>query len=182
RSFFAPAVGLMNRLTYPRKFVLISVVFAVPLALVTVVLFAKINASLDIARRQTQGLRYLTAAQPLFRAVQQQMQATVTTTAGDGSEAARGRNLAQIREGLATLERAETTLGAKLRTADRYATLRRHADLLRLELERSGAVVSDELREPVLTALSSLMARVGDSSRLILDEELTSYYMVDTVL
>jgi PAS domain S-box-containing protein len=181
-SFFAPAVGLMNRLTYPRKFVLISVVFAVPLALVTVVLFAKINAALDIARRQTEGLRYLTAAQPLFRAVQQQMEATVTTIAGNASEAARVRNLAEVHAGLVTLERVETELGAKFRTADRYATLRRHADLLRLELERPGAVVSDELREPVLTALTSLMARVGDSSRLILDEELTSYYMVDTVL
>jgi hypothetical protein len=33
-SFFAPAVGLMNRLTYPRKFLLISVLFALPLTLV----------------------------------------------------------------------------------------------------------------------------------------------------
>jgi PAS domain S-box-containing protein len=182
KSFFGPAVGLMNRLTYPRKFLLISVVFALPLAIVTVILFAEINASLDIARRQTEGLRYLTAVQPLFRAVQEQMEAMVTTAAGDAGEVARTKNLVQVTDGLAALQRAEKELGAALRTADRFATVKRHADVLKLELERPGAVVSDELREPLLTALNSLMTRVGDSSRLILDEELTSYYLVDTVL
>jgi PAS domain S-box-containing protein len=182
KSFFAPAVGLMNRLTYPRKFLLISLVFTVPLALATVILFNKINASLDIARRQTEGLRYLTAIQPLFRAVQEQTEAMVTTASGDAGEAARVKNLAQVAEGLATLERAEKALGQVLRTSDRFVTVKRHADVLRLQLEGPGAVVSDELRDPLLTSLSALMARVGDSSRLILDEQLTSYYLVDTVL
>jgi PAS domain S-box-containing protein len=182
RSFFTPAVGLMNRLTYPRKFILISVVFAIPLALVTVLLFNKLNYSLDTTRRQIEGLRYLAAVQPLFRAVQEQMEAMVTTTSGDAAEAARTKNLGQVTDGIATLERAEKSLGPALRTSDRYATVKRHADILRLELDRPGAVVSDELREPLLSALSSLMARVGDSSRLILDEELITYYLVDTVL
>jgi PAS domain S-box-containing protein len=182
KSFFAPAVGLMNRLTYPRKFLLISIVFTVPLILSTVILFNKINASLDTARRQTEGLRYLIAIQPLFRAVQEQTQAMVTIASGDAGEAARTRNLAQVTEGLAALDRAEQALGARLRTTDRHAAVKRHADVLRLELERPGAVVSDELRDPLLQALNSLMARVGDSSRLILDEQLTSYYLVDTVL
>jgi PAS domain S-box-containing protein len=182
RSFFNPAVSLMNRLTYPRKFLLISVVFVVPLALVTVFLFNEINHSLDTTRRQTEGLRYLAAVQPLFRAVQEQMEAMVTTGAGDAGEVARTKNLVQVTEGVAALERVEKVLGPALRTADRYTTVKRHADVLRLELERPGAVVSDELREPLLNALRSLMTRVGDSSRLILDEELTSYYLVDTVL
>ncbi len=181
-SFFAPAVGLMNRLTYPRKFLLISVLFALPLALVTVFLFAEINASLDTARRQTEGLRYLTAIQPLFRAVQEQMEAMVSTAAGTDGEATRTKNLAQVSEGIATLTRLDRELGVALRTGDRFTTVKRHADVLRLELERPGAVVSDDLREPLLVALRSLMTRIGDSSRLILDEELTSYYLVDTVL
>ena len=182
RPFFGPAVGLMNRLTYPRKFLLISVLFALPLALVTVFLFAEINTSLDTARRQTEGLRYLTAIQPLFRAVQEQMEAMVTTTTGDDAEARRTKNLARVSEGLAALERIDGELGPALRTGDRFATVKRHADVLRLELDRPGAVVSDDLREPLLSALRSLMTRIGDSSRLILDEELTSYYLVDTVL
>src|SRR5262245_58644005 len=178
-GFFAPAVGLMNRLTYPRKFLLISVPFGLPLALVIALLFGEINRSLDIARRQIVGLRYLTAIQPLFRAVQGQSEASVSAPTGAaGPDDKRRANLAEISEGLATLERADRELGDRLNSADRLATVKRHIDILRLELERPGAVVSDELREPVLIALRSLMARVGDASRLILDEELTTYYLV----
>jgi PAS domain S-box-containing protein len=158
------------------------VLFALPLAIVTVILFGEINSSIDTARRQIEGLRYLTATQPLFRSVQEQMQAMVTTSSASDAEVTRTKDLVQVTEGLAAVERAEKELGAGLRTADRFATVKRHADTLKLELERPGAVVSDELREPLVNALRSLMTRVGDSSRLILDEQLTSYYLVDTVL
>jgi PAS domain S-box-containing protein len=181
-SAFAPAIALMNRLTYPRKFLLITVLFAVPLALVIAFLFGEINHSLDIARRQTLGLRYLAAIQPLFRAVEGQMEASVAAPSGEVAEARRTRDLAEVVQGLATLDAVDRELGARLNSADRLAAVKRHADILRLELERPGAVVSDELREPLLVALRSLMTRIGDASRLILDEELTSYYLVDTVL
>jgi len=52
----------MDRLTYPRKFLLISVLFGIPLALATYFLFGEINDSLEIARRQVVGLRYLEAS------------------------------------------------------------------------------------------------------------------------
>ncbi len=182
RSVFAPAVGLMNRLTYPRKFLVISVLFGLPLVLVTAFLLSEINFFLDTARTQVVGLRYLTAIQPLFRAVQEQMEATASMASVAQQETRRAENLARLREGLAILERAERELGGTVPTGDRFATVKKHAEILRLELERPGAVVSDELREPLLGALRSLMSRVGDASRLILDEELTSYYLVDTVL
>src|SRR2546425_11969019 len=118
----------MNRLTYPRKFLLISVLFALPLGLVTVFLFAEINSSLDIARRQTEGLRYLTAVQPLFRAVQEQMEAMVSTASGTEGEATRTKNLAQVTQGLATLERVDRELGVALRTGHTFATLKRPPD------------------------------------------------------
>src|SRR3989442_3491131 len=61
----------MDRLTYPRKFLLISVLFGIPLALATYFLFGEINDSLEITRRQVVGLRYLEASQPLFRRIQE---------------------------------------------------------------------------------------------------------------
>ena len=129
-SFFAPAVSFMNRLTYPRKFVLISVLFAVPLALVTWLLFGEINRSLDIARQQTLGLRYLTGIQPAFRAVLDQMEATAG--GGTQSEAKRQSDLAALTAGMAALDRVNAELGARFSTAERYDAVKRHADILRL--------------------------------------------------
>jgi len=52
RRLFAPAVALMDRLTYPRKFLLISVLFGIPLALATYFLFGEINDSLGVGIAQ----------------------------------------------------------------------------------------------------------------------------------
>jgi hypothetical protein len=90
-AFFAPAIALVNRLSYPRKFILISGLFGLPLALVVGLLFGEINHSLDIARRQTLGLRYLTGIQPLFRAVLGQVEASVAASPGEALEARRQR-------------------------------------------------------------------------------------------
>ena len=52
RRLFAPAVALMDRLTYPRKFLLISVLFGITLALATYFLFGEINDSLGVGIAQ----------------------------------------------------------------------------------------------------------------------------------
>ena len=55
----APAVAVMNRLTYPRKFALISLLFVTPLALVMGLLISEIDAQIGFARKEIQGIRYL---------------------------------------------------------------------------------------------------------------------------
>jgi len=182
RPVFAPAVALMDRLTYPRKFLLISVLFGIPLALATYFLFGEINDSLAVARRQVVGLRYLQATQPLFRRMQEHMEAEISPLRGEAGEARRQRQLAEVTEAFAVLERAQRELGPTLGSAQRFATVKSDVEILKYELGRAGAVVTDDLREPVATATRTLMTYAGDASRLILDEELSSYYLVDTVL
>ncbi|PYN95614.1 MAG: hypothetical protein DMD91_24240 [Candidatus Rokuibacteriota bacterium] len=179
---FALAVALMDRLTYPRKFLLISVLFGVPLALATYFLFGEINDALAVARRQVVGLRYLEATQPLFRRIQEHMEEEISPLRGDAGEARRQRQLAEVTEAFAVLERAQRDLGAILGSAQRFSTVKSNVETLKYELGRAGAVVTDDLREPVATATRTLMTFAGDASRLILDEELSSYYLVDTVL
>src|SRR6476620_1230288 len=59
RMLFTPAIGLMNRLKYPQKFALISLLFAMPLALVMVLLLSEINLKIDFAQKEIYGDAYL---------------------------------------------------------------------------------------------------------------------------
>jgi PAS domain S-box-containing protein len=172
----------MDRLTYPRKFFLFSVLFGVPLLLVTYFLFGEINTTLETARRQTVGLRYLEAAQPLFRRTLEYKEAQVSTAAGAESDARRRRELKDMTEGFATLQAIQRELGPVLGTGERFDAVKRHVENLSYELGREGGAGTDDLREPVLQAMKTLMIHAGDSSRLILDEDLATYYLVDTVL
>lgn len=63
RAIFTPSMTLMGRLNYVEKFVLISVLFAAPLAAVMCAYITDANAQIDFTRSELQGTRYL---RPLF--------------------------------------------------------------------------------------------------------------------
>ena len=54
-----PARRLMDRLTYPRKFLLIFLLFALPLGLTLYLLVGEINNSLSFAKKEISGVYYL---------------------------------------------------------------------------------------------------------------------------
>ena len=70
RSFwikqFNPAIGLMNRLKFPQKFALISLLFAAPLALVLTLLILQTNASIDFSQKEKAGTAYLRHLQRFY--------------------------------------------------------------------------------------------------------------------
>ena len=61
-----PAIGLMNRLSYPRKFLLISVFFLAALALVMYFLLLEVGERIDFTVKETVGTRYLRPMVKLF--------------------------------------------------------------------------------------------------------------------
>ena len=59
RLLLAPAVAVMNRLTYPRKFALISLLLALQLGLVMYLLTSEMNDRIEFAQKEIQGDQYL---------------------------------------------------------------------------------------------------------------------------
>jgi signal transduction histidine kinase/DNA-binding response OmpR family regulator len=60
-ALLAPGVALLNRLRYPQKFALISLVFAIPLGLMMYLWLAEIADRLAFAREERAGLEYVVA-------------------------------------------------------------------------------------------------------------------------
>src|SRR5512134_2260850 len=66
RRLLAPGVALMNRLRYPQKFALVSLVFAIPLGLMMYLWLAEIADRLAFARKERAGLEYVVALRRLL--------------------------------------------------------------------------------------------------------------------
>ncbi len=62
-SQFNPAIRLMNRLRFPQKFTLISLLFALPLALLMILLVLNLGARIDVSNQERDGIAYLRALQ-----------------------------------------------------------------------------------------------------------------------
>ncbi len=65
RGFFQPAIAIMNRLKYPQKFLLISLLFSIPLSLVLILLLAQIQIDLNLSKDQLSGNRLLRPVQTI---------------------------------------------------------------------------------------------------------------------
>ena len=78
----APAVALMNRLNYPRKFALISLLFVLPLGLVMYLLVSEINGKIQFIEKEIQGVHYLTPVRSLLEHVTQSRMLALDSAAG----------------------------------------------------------------------------------------------------
>src|SRR5262249_47223297 len=72
KALLAPATAVMNRLKYPQKFALISLLFVVPLALLIYFVISEVNAGIPEAQKEMAGNAYL---QPLRRLLEHVPQA-----------------------------------------------------------------------------------------------------------
>ncbi|MFZ4556985.1 MAG: diguanylate cyclase, partial [Pseudanabaena sp.] len=66
---FKPAIALMNRLRYPQKFFLISLLFVLPLALVMNFLLSEISSRVEFAQKEIYGNIYLRPISQLWKHV-----------------------------------------------------------------------------------------------------------------
>ncbi|HEX7901895.1 MAG TPA: response regulator [Planctomycetota bacterium] len=168
-AFLRPAVATMNRLSYPKKFLLISLCFAAPLAVTLVFLLSELGDRIEFTRMEGVGTRYLRPLMTLFRHAGD---ARLTVRAG-GPELKRA--LARLGEDVRAIEEVDREEGAILKTASRMAALRE-------QLEAAQKAGSDAALGELLTRIRALYSHVGDTSNLILDPDLDTYYLMDAIL
>jgi signal transduction histidine kinase/DNA-binding NarL/FixJ family response regulator len=152
--FLAPGVALMNRLRYPQKFAVVSLVFALPLALMMYLWLAEIGDRLEFARKERVGVEYVVALRQLLEPL-------VLGRAIDAPELA---------EGIRGVDAVNARLGAELQTVPAWGRLRE---------QLADASASPAIR---IEATTELIAHVGDTSNLILDPDLDSYYLMDATV
>jgi PAS domain S-box-containing protein len=178
-----PAIALMNRLRYPQKFLLISLLFILPLALVMTLLIAEVNTKADFAQKEMQGSEYLRAVRTLLEDALHEQSTAHAYMNGDASLMADfTRAQAQIDTDLAALGALDGRLGAPLRTTDAFNALSAYWHELKNRLPASNARMGDDLHATLIADIRRLIAQVGDTSNLILDPDLDSYYAMDAVL
>jgi signal transduction histidine kinase/DNA-binding response OmpR family regulator len=176
----APAIGVMNRLRYPQKFALISLLFALPLALVMYLLVSEIDDRIAFARKEIRGDEYLRPLRALLEHVgQSQIQARDALA---GQRASRPEATGKIEDDFAALAVVERTLGGALKTSDKYRVVREDWRVLKERLLAPASAERDDLHTRLIADVRALMAQVGDTSNLILDPDLDSYYLMDAVL
>ena len=184
KSFFLrPAVALMNRLTYPRKFFLISLFFLAPLALVMAFLLQELGERIDFTVKETLGTRYLHPMVDLFLEAGEARRLTRIYQRGDGIIRPQlVRKLSDIDQAIASVEVVDRELGERLKSTAKLNALKTNWAHLKKETFDPDHARVDTLYADFIGEIRALYSLVGDESNLILDPDLDTYYLMDAIL
>jgi signal transduction histidine kinase/DNA-binding response OmpR family regulator len=183
RGFLRPGTALMNRLRYPQKFALICFLFTLPLALVMFLLVSQLNRNIDFTRKELQGVRYLRPLRGLLEHLAlSQMQARDLTVNGATERPELIRLQAVVDEDFRQLKKVEEELGSALNTSQKYGVLAENGRFLRENVLNLKPGDSADLHSQLIADVRRLISHAGDTSNLILDPDLDSYYLMDAVL
>ena len=156
---FRPAVALLNRLSYPRKFLLLSSVLLLPLGLALPPLYSELQGQIDFSRKEREGLQVLRPIQAyslelLLSLNRQQRSPSLDQT---------WLHLLRVQRDLASAFAVEPMI----------------AEIGRMRMDPGQF---GEVRINERTKLAELREKIAGVSNLILDPLSDGYYLVDILI
>ena len=173
----------MNRLTYPQKFILIGFLFAMPLTLVMYLLISEINTRVDFAQKEIYGNQYL---RPLRQLRQYIPQLQLLNSQGlnlTSNNVDYSKNLeAKIDAEFQSLANTERQLGITLISQNQFNSIYQNWQDFQLRRNQWSLETYDVVYNKLGLDIDRLSAHIGDTSNLILDPDLDTYYLMDATL
>ena len=166
-----PAVRLMNRLRYPQKFALISLLFAIPIALMMTLWLVELHHRMAATAAERNGLEYVVALGHVLEPLERSRGLRILVDAGDApARELLDQERANIVAAATAVDAINDRLGARLRVKELWQSLRPR--IAHPAVEPSALI--DQVRR--------LVEQVSDQSKLSPDTDLDSYYLMEAVV
>jgi len=176
-------IHLMNRLSYPQKFILIGFLFALPLTLVIYLLISEINSQVNFAQKEIYGNEYLRPLRQLRQHIPQlQLLDYQPLNTNLSRPEFRAELEAKIDSNFQNLANTDSRLGNLLKSSEKMNKTYLTWQNFKLRRHQWSLETYDFLYQTLLANINKLAADVGDSSNLILDPDLDTYYLMDATL
>src|SRR4051812_14214207 len=177
------AAGLMSRLTYARKFALLGLVLLAPAAYALHAYWAVQGSTIEFARAERAGVRYVIPANELVVRVSAARGIAVRAAAGDAeARAALPGAVAGVKRAVAAVDRADAADGQGIAVSAVWKKARPAVLEAASGQPAGSAKAADESYDAAATAALDLVVQAGNGSNLILDPDLDSYYVMDALI
>jgi methyl-accepting chemotaxis protein len=186
------AFGVLNRLKIWQKLLVIGITFLVPLGVTTYFLLDEKQIKIDFARWELYGDEYI---RPCARLLENSVRHRTLARRALRGEAV-GTELQDVERrvelALTELEAVQARLGVALEVDAASLALQPNGKSAhpaqitqawnQVKPRAETAAKSDDLHDRFIADVATLISHVGDTSKLILDPDLDTYYMMDALL
>ncbi|MBW8459025.1 MAG: EAL domain-containing protein [Thiobacillus sp.] len=177
QRIFSPAIFMLNRLNYTKKFTLLWVVSLIAIGVMVYSLIVNLERVIQPSQQRLEGLALI---EPVTRATQAlQLHRGLSAAFLGGNTSMRDRRAAQekiVADALGTLEEK---LPHSLTGTEDYRRIR--TDWTRLQKEGLALTVADNLaaHTGLIEHLQFLEQLVSEQHLLVMDTDIAAYYLVD---
>ncbi len=183
KKFLAPAIALMDRLRYPKKFALIGLLFVFSLGVMTYMVISEARVSLNFTKKEKLGIEYIYPVRKLLENLQQHRGMTNALLSGDKSFSQKiSEKQIQIEEDIKRIVEIDKKYGNTLKSTEKLNAIKNKWQDLKDRVSGLKPKESFELHTALITDTLSFISHVADTSNLILDPELDSYYLMDLIV
>lgn len=183
RTLFTPAVKIMGWLRYWQKFVILTILFTVPVGYALFSFNAQIDKSIAFSEKEVIGVQYLSPVLALLQNLQQHRGMASAYLRGDSSFLPRLIDKEKnIEENFSLIFAEDQKFGPVLETTEALKTLQKKWVILEKSYAQLTPKESAHQHTEFISDILTLIYLVGDTSNLILDPDLDSYYLMNTVV
>lgn len=180
KKLFYPTITVLNRMGYTKKFTLLWLVSLVAIAVVVYSLFASLERVIQPSQRELQGLALV---EPVSRTVQAvQLHRGLSTVLLGGNETMRDRRAAVEREAVEAFKAMEGKLPTSLVSSEDFRSIKANWERLRKEGLRWTVTENFAAHTRLIEQIQLFELSVADDYALILDTEITTFYLIDTTI
>lgn len=166
-----------------KKLALIAAVLALPLIGMSYLVIADKTAALNFVKKEQTGVEYLGPLQRLLHSVA--LHRGLTNTALYGKEINRSQlstTQAEISKQIEAVDGVDEQYGKTLQSSDQWNVIKGDWQSLKGVATSLSPKESFTRHTEIITKLLGLSSHVGNTSNLILDPELDSYYLMDSLV
>jgi len=157
-------------------------IFVLPFAGVVYQLISEINVGIEFAQKEKQGIKYNQPLRKLLQDVQQHRGMSNGYLNGDSSLKEKLLlKQSEIESDIKAIDAVDGQLGVTLQTTENWTALKKKWQDLKGKAFSSGRK-SFEAHTALIADLIALITHVADTSNLILDPQLDSYYLMDVAI
>jgi signal transduction histidine kinase/CheY-like chemotaxis protein len=182
-ALFNPAIRVMSRLKYPQKFLLTGLLLVLPLVVVMYQFLLQINKDINsFAVREQYGLIYNDPVINFLQDVQAHAALSAAFLSGDAS--LKGQILAKqkdIEADMRAVDIADNRFGEMMQARALWKAVKNRWNQLAQDVFSLTTDKVMEEHDGLTQDIINLITVVGNYSNLILDPDIDSYYMMDTV-
>ena len=158
-------------------------IFLVPFFVVVYQLIAEIDVGINFAQKERLGIQYNPPLRELLEDVQQHRGMVNGYLKGETSFKEKiALKESQIEDDIRAIDAIDQQLGVTLQTTEQWKTLKKNWQTLKGTALGIRDRDSFEAHTALINEILSLMAHVADTSNLILDPVLDSYYLMDALV